>query len=73
MMKSYLSLIPISAKFTKRQNRMTIICIILSVFLVTAIFSMADMGIRMEKYVRLTITEIGISHLKTYLKIKWNL
>ncbi len=48
-MKSYLSLIPISAKIHKRQNRMTIICIILSVFLVTAIFSMADMGIRMEK------------------------
>ena len=49
MMKSYLSLIPISAKIHNRQNRMTIICIILSVFLVTAIFSMADMGIRMEK------------------------
>ncbi len=49
MMKSYLSLIPISSKVHKRQNRMTIICIILSVFLVTIIFSMADMGIRMEK------------------------
>ena len=48
-MKSYLSLIPISAKVHKKQNRMTIICIILSVFLVTAIFSMADMGVRMEK------------------------
>lgn len=48
-MKSYLSLIPISAKVRKKQNRMTIICIILAVFLVTAVFSMADMGIRMEE------------------------
>ena len=48
-MKSYLSLIPISAKVNKRQNRMTILCIIFAVFLVTAIFSMAEMGIRMEQ------------------------
>ncbi|MCI7261912.1 MAG: ABC transporter permease [Clostridiaceae bacterium] len=47
-MKSYLSLIPISAKVRKRQNRMTILCIVISVFLVTAVFSMADMAIRME-------------------------
>ncbi len=48
-MKSYLSLIPISAKVKKKQNRMTILCIILSVFLVTSVFSMADMGIRLEE------------------------
>ncbi|MEG2596225.1 MAG: FtsX-like permease family protein, partial [Ruthenibacterium sp.] len=48
-MKSYLSLIPISAKVHKRQNRMTLLCIIFAVFLVTAVFSMADMGVRMEK------------------------
>ena len=42
-MKSYLSLIPISAKVRKRQNRMTMLCIIISVLLVTMIFSMADM------------------------------
>ena len=48
-MRSYLSLIPISAKVRKRQNRMTILCIIISVLLVTTIFSMADMAIRMEK------------------------
>ncbi|MDF2869087.1 MAG: transporter permease [Anaerocolumna sp.] len=48
-MKSYLSLITISAKVHKRQNRMTLICIIFAVFLVTAVFSMADMGVRMEK------------------------
>ena len=47
-MKSYLSLIPISAKVRKRQNRMTVFCIIISVFLVTAIFSVADMMIRTE-------------------------
>lgn len=47
-MKSYLSLIPISAKVRRRQNRMTLLCIIFSVFLVTAIFSMADMLVRME-------------------------
>lgn len=48
-MKSYLSLIPISARVRKKQNRLTIICIVLAVFLVTAVFSMADMGIRMEE------------------------
>lgn len=48
-MKSYLSLIPISAKVHKRQNCMTRLCIIFAVFLVTAVFSMADMGVRMEK------------------------
>ena len=42
-MKSYLSLIPISAKVRRRQNCMTILCIVLAVFLVTAVFSMADM------------------------------
>ena len=48
-MKSYLSLIPISAKVHRRQNRMTIICIILAVFLVTAIFSMAEMELRSQQ------------------------
>ena len=48
-MKSYLSLIPISAKVHRRQNRMTLLCIVFAVFLVTAVFSMADMGVRMEQ------------------------
>lgn len=48
-MKSYLSLIPISAKVHKRQNRMTLLCIIFAVFLVTAVFSMADIGVKMEQ------------------------
>ncbi len=47
-MKSYLNLITISAKVRKRHNRMTILCIIFAVFLVTAIFSVADMMIRTE-------------------------
>ena len=42
-MRSYLSLIPISARVHRRQSRMTRICIILAVFLVTSIFSMAEM------------------------------
>ncbi|MCI8797446.1 MAG: ABC transporter permease [Dorea sp.] len=45
-MKSYLSLIPVSARVHRRQNRMTLLCIIISVFLVTAIFSVADMFVR---------------------------
>ena len=45
---SYLSLIPLSARVRRRENRMTVLCILIAVLLVTAIFSMADMGIRME-------------------------
>jgi len=44
-MKSYLSLIPISAKVHRRQSRMARICIILAVFLVTSIFSLLEMWI----------------------------
>ena len=47
-MKSYLSLIPISAKVHKRQNRMTILCIIVSVLLVATIFSVVDLTMRGE-------------------------
>ena len=47
-MKSYLSLVPISARVHKRQSRMTRICIILAVFLVTSIFSMAEMWTKAE-------------------------
>jgi ABC-type antimicrobial peptide transport system permease subunit len=48
-MKSYLSLIPISAKVHRQQNRMTLLCIIFSVFMVTSVFSMAEMGAKMEQ------------------------
>ena len=47
-MKSYLSLVSISGKVRKRQNRMTIFCVIISVLLVTTIFSVADMLIRAQ-------------------------
>ena len=43
-MRSYLSLIPISARVHRRQSRLTRICIILAVFLVTSIFSTAEMA-----------------------------
>lgn len=48
-MRSYLSLVPISAKVHKRRNRMTLLCIIISVFLVTTIFSMTDAAYKAEK------------------------
>ena len=48
-MKSYLSLIPITAKNRRKQNRLTLICIVLAVFLVASIFSMADIWINGEK------------------------
>lgn len=61
-MKSYLSLIPISARVRRRQSRMTILCIIMAVFLVTAIFSVADMMIRTES--GLMINKHGNWHIK---------
>lgn len=59
-MKSYLSLIPISAKVRKKQNHLTIMCIAISVFLVTSIFSMADIVLRMEMD-RLKLKHTGFS------------
>lgn len=47
-MKNYLDLIPLYTKSHKKQNRMSVFCIILSVFLVTTIFGMADMFIRSQ-------------------------
>ncbi len=47
-MKHYLDLVSLSAKVRKRQSRMSIFCIILAVFLVTAIFGMADMFVRSQ-------------------------
>lgn len=64
-MKSYLDLVPISAKVHRKQNRMSIICIVLAVFLVTAIFGMADMFIRGQILQAQQKTEIGILAYKT--------
>ena len=47
-MKHYLELASLSAKVRRKQNRMSIFCIVLAVFLVTAIFGMADMYIRSQ-------------------------
>lgn len=47
-MKSYLSLIPISARVRRKQSKMIILCIVLAVFFVTAIFSLAEAGMEME-------------------------
>lgn len=48
-MKSYLDLIPISAKIHRRQTRMTRLCILISAFLVAAVFGMADMFLQSQK------------------------
>ena len=48
-MKNYLNLIPISAKLHRRQTRMTRWCIVISVFLISAIFGMADMFLQSQK------------------------
>ena len=61
-MRSYLSLIPISAKVRRRQNRMTILCIVCAVFLVTAIFSVTDMMIRTES--SFMLSKHGNWHIK---------
>ena len=47
-MKHYLDLIKISARQHRKQNRMTRLCIVLAVFLVTVIFGMADMEMRSQ-------------------------
>lgn len=47
-MKSYLSLIPISARVRRKQSRLIFVCIILAVFLVTTIFSMAEVLLRTQ-------------------------
>ena len=47
-MKNYLDLVPISVKVHRKQNRMSIFCIVLAVFLVTTIFGMADMFVRSQ-------------------------
>lgn len=47
-MKHYLDLVSLSAKARRRQSRMSVFCIVLAVFLVTAIFGMADMFVRSQ-------------------------
>lgn len=47
-MKSYLGLVSEYAKVHKKKNRLTVICIALSVMLVAAIFGMADMSVKAQ-------------------------
>lgn len=47
-MRNWLSMIPVSARVHRRQNRLTVWCITIAVFLVTAVFSMAEAAIRQE-------------------------
>lgn len=61
-MKSYLSIVSVSAKVHKRRNRMTLFCIIISVFLVTGIFSMVNAAVEAEK--RYTTVVHGNWHIK---------
>lgn len=47
-MKSYLDLVSVSRRIHKKKNRMSVFCIVLSVFLVSVIFGMADMFIQSQ-------------------------
>lgn len=66
-MKSYLSLIPISARTHRKQNRLILLCIIFAVFLVTTVFSYAEImtegqtAAMMRKHGRHHIAVSGIS------------
>ena len=62
-LRSYLDLAPRGARLHRRESRMTRLCILLSVFLVTAIFSMVDMELRNQKYQ--TILSDGNWHVST--------
>ncbi len=48
-MKSYLALVPQYERVHRKSGRMSALCIVFSVLLVTAIFSMADMALRAQK------------------------
>lgn len=60
-MKNYLNLIPVSARIHRRQTRMTRWCIVISVFLISAIFGMADMFLQSQK--NLAIMTDGAWHV----------
>lgn len=48
-MRSYLDLVPQYEKVHRKNSRISVLCIVISVLLVTAIFSMADMALRAQK------------------------
>lgn len=63
-MRSYLGLVPLSAKKRKKRNRMTLLCIIIAVFMVTGIFSMADVTVKMER------THTSVKHGNWHFQVK---
>lgn len=48
-MKKYLDLVPQYEKIHRKNSRISVLCIVLSVLLVTTVFSMADMALRAQK------------------------
>lgn len=48
-MKNYLDLVPQYEKVHRKNSRISVLCIVISVLLVTTIFSMADMALRAQK------------------------
>lgn len=61
-MKHYLELVSTSSKIHKKLNRMSIICIILAVCLVTTIFGMADMFVQSQ--IAQAKEDYGIWHIR---------
>lgn len=64
-MRSWLSIIPLSARQNRRENRMTLGCIAIAVFLVTGVFSMAEMAARQE--LRRLVSKHGVAELVALL------
>ena len=65
-MKSYLGLVSEYAKVHRKKNRLTGICIAISVMLVTAIFGMADMSIKAQMVRQSVSLAIGTLSSKAY-------
>lgn len=65
-MKHYYSYVSISSKTRRKQNRMTILCISIAVFLVTVIFSVVDMMVK-EETARL-IAKHGEAEFQSFLE-----
>ena len=62
-LRHWLDLVPLSARVHRRQNRMTLFCIVLAVSLVATIFAMADMELRTQR--REAIRTDGNWHVST--------
>ena len=60
VLRGYLELIPAQSRVNRRQSRMTRLCIFLAVFLIAAIFGMADMEVRSQ--LTMTRERVGSWH-----------